>query len=309
MIKEAIASAATIEAAIEAAKRELAAPEDAELVTEVLEAPAKKTLGLFGGTLARVRVYYEESEFAKAEEYLKNILRLMDVQASVLTVREDEGVRFAVECEGDYGCVIGRRGETLDALQYLTRLIVSRNAKDYQRVIVNVGDYREQREQSLQELATRSAAKAKKTGRNVSLAPMSPYDRRILHTVVQEIDGVSSFSVGDGSDRHVVVAPGEAFRRNERPGFNRENRGRGPQGGRDYNNNRGYANDRPRRDSGDRWQPRDGSRAPGGGQGYRNAGSPPAQQAPPNRPPRSERADTGRYSKIAPSASREPDAE
>jgi len=226
MIKEAIGTGATAEAAIEAARAALAAPEDADVVTEILEMPGKKLFK--SGTPARARAYYEESEFSKAESYIKTVLRLMGVEATVLTVEEDDGVRFSLDCGDNDGYIIGRRGETLDSLQYLTRLVISRGREDYRRVSVNVGDYREQREQTLRDLALNSAGKAKKYGRNISLPPMSPYDRRIVHTAVQEMEGVSSFSVGEGGDRRVVVAPDEQYRRPERRGgggYNRDNRG------------------------------------------------------------------------------------
>jgi len=233
MIKEATGTGATVEAAIEAAKAALAAPEDADVVTEILEMPNKK---LFKGTPAKARAYYEESEFSKAENYIKSVLRLMGVEATVLTVEEEDGVRFSLDCGTNDGYVIGRRGETLDSLQYLVRLVVSRGREDYRRVSVNVGDYREQREQTLRDLAISSSGKAKKYGRNISLPPMSPYDRRIVHTVVQETEGVSSFSVGEGGDRRVIVAPDEQYRRPERRGGynNRDNRdNRGPRPGGD----------------------------------------------------------------------------
>ena len=226
MIKEAIGTGATAEAAIEAARAALAAPEDADVVTEILEMPGKKLFK--SGTPARARAYYEESEFSKAESYLKTVLRLMGVEATVLTVEEDDGVRFSLDCGDNDGYIIGRRGETLDSLQYLTRLVISRGREDYRRVSVNVGDYREQREQVLRDLALNSAGKAKKYGRNISLPPMSPYDRRIIHTAVQEMEGVNSFSVGEGGDRRVIVAPDEQYRKPERRGgggYNRDNRG------------------------------------------------------------------------------------
>ena len=280
MIKEAIGTGATIEAAIEAAKLALAAPQDADISTEILEAPSKKTLGLFGGAQAKARVYYEETEYAKAERYIKTVLRLMGVEANVLTVEEDEGVRFALDCGGNDGYIIGRRGETLDALQYLARLVVSRGRDDYKKVSVNVGDYRETHEQALRDLALGSAGKAKKYGRNITLHPMTPYDRRIVHTTVQEFDGANSFSVGEGSDRRVVVAPDEQYRRQQ------DNR-RGPGGydrGRGGNMQRNQRNAQPRRFNGDRdggqrreggYQNRDGYRRDsreGGGYQQREGG-------------------------------------
>lgn len=317
MLKEAIGTGATVEAAIEAAKAALNAPDDADVVTEILETPSKK---LFKGTPAKARAYYEESEFIKAERYIKNVLRLMGVEASVLTVVEEDGVRFSLDCGANDGYVIGRRGETLDSLQYLVRLVVSREREDYRRVSVNVGDYREQREQTLRDMALSSSAKAKKYGRNISLAPMTPYDRRIIHTAVQEMEGVSSFSVGEGSDRRVVVAPDEQYRKPERRGGqNRGGRSGGNlqrnqrnaqsrrfpgdgdknQGGgyrRDDRQGSGYRDDRQggyRRD--DRRDDR-GSSAGSSGRDFRRPAAPPQQ----NRPPRSDVSSAGRYGRIEP---------
>jgi spoIIIJ-associated protein len=330
MIKEAIGTGPTIEAALEAARLALGAPEEADVVTEILEQPSKK---LFKGTPAKARAYYEESEFAKAEAYIKNILRLMGVESRVLTVEEDDGVRFSLDCGSNDGYVIGRRGETLDALQYLVRLVVSRGREDYRRVSVNVGDYREQREQTLRDLAISSASKAKKFGRNITLPPMTPFDRRIVHTEVQGIEGVSSFSVGEGSDRRVIVAPDEQYRRsqdrrgyndNRRPGGNMQrnqrnaqnrrfpgdDRQQGGQGGYRRGDERqgqgGY-----RRDDGYKRddRPRDGYRRddrPRDSQGGRdsrganqNANQRPAQGAQPPRPPRGDNA-ASRYGKLEP---------
>jgi len=284
VIKEAIGTGASIEEAIEAAKNALNAPENADVTTEILETPGKKLFK--GGTPAKARAYYEESEFFKAESYIKTVLRLMGVDdAHVLTTPEDDGVRFSLNCGGNDGFVIGRRGETLDSLQYLVRLVVSRGSDDYRRVTVNVGDYRETREQTLRDMAIANAGKAKKYGRNVTLPPMSAFDRRIVHTTLQEIEGVSSHSVGEGSDRRVVVAPDEQYRKPDRPGpggpQNRDRRGGGnlQRNQRNAQNNRRFPGDRndnfrdrrPRQDS----------------------------PAAPSRPPRSDTG-AGRYGKIEP---------
>jgi spoIIIJ-associated protein len=294
MIKEAIGTGATIEAAIAAAKAALAAPDYAEVVTEILETPSKKTLGLFGGAPAKARAYYEEGEFAKGEAYIKTVLRLMGVEANVLTVEEDDGVRFSLDCGENDGYIIGRRGETLDALQYLVRLVVSRKREDYRRVSVNVGDYREQREQNLRELALSAAGKAKKFGRNISMPPMSPYDRRIIHTAVQEFDGANSFSVGEGGERRVVVAPDEQYRRNDRKPFNNNRGGNMQRNQRNAQQNRRfpgedkprYNNDRPRYNND---KPRYNNDRP-------RSDAPPPQ----NRAPRSDAGNLGRYGKIEP---------
>lgn len=275
MIKEAIGTGATISEALEAAKAELNAPETADVQFDIIAQPKSKTLGLFGGSPAKVRVYYEESPFGKAEEYLKTILAGLGIENATVTFEEtDEEIRINLECGDDYGSVIGRRGETLDSIQYLTRLVLNRGVDGYKRVSINVGNYREKRENTLRALARKNAAKVRKYGRNVVLDPMNPYERRIIHTTIQEIEGVSSHSVGSDSERKVVITLAEGVKPLNGGGYNRDraprdnNRG-GNRGG--YNNNRSGG----------------GNRRPGG--------SSPAAS---NRPPRSDSAGSSLYGKI-----------
>jgi len=143
-----------------------------------------------------------------ATEYLKSILVGMGFTDVGVTAREaEEDVYFEITCGEDYGNIIGRRGETLDALQYLTRLFVNRANDNNKRVALNVGDYRARREETLRALAKRQAQRVLKYGRSSSLEPMNPYERRIIHTAIQEIEGVTSHSVGEGDRRRVVVTP------------------------------------------------------------------------------------------------------
>lgn len=147
-----------------------------------------------------------EAKENDATNYLKSILVGMGFSDAKVTVKEtDEDMFFEITSEEDYGNIIGRRGETLDALQYLTRLYVNRADKDNKRVALNVGDYRKRREETLKSLAKRQASRAIKYRRSCVLEPMNPYERRIIHTAVQEIDGVSSHSVGEGENRRVVI--------------------------------------------------------------------------------------------------------
>ncbi len=144
----------------------------------------------------------------EATEYLKSILVGMGFTDVGVTAREtDEDVYFEITCDEDYGNIIGRRGETLDALQYLTRLFVNRANDNNKRVALNVGDYRARREETLRALAKKQAQRVLKYGRSSSLEPMNPYERRIIHTAIQEIEGVTSHSVGEGDRRRVVVTP------------------------------------------------------------------------------------------------------
>jgi len=295
VIKEAFGKGATTEAAVEAAKAELNAPWDADVQIEVLKTASKKILGLFGGSLAEVRAYYEIPDAPKkedkpkkqapkkaekpqeakkpeqpkkaeqvkkpvakeetpvvvapakektvgeaskkAENYIRSILEGMGVSdIEISACEDDEGVEVQLNCGNDYGYVIGRRGETLDAIQYLTRLVINKGNDGYKRVSINAGNYREKREETLRELAKKNAARVKKYGRNVSLDPMNPYERRIIHTTIQEIEGVDSHSVGSESDRRVVITLAEGFKATN-PG--RDNR----RGGRnDYHRRDGYNN-------------------------------------------------------------------
>ena len=144
----------------------------------------------------------------EATEYLKSILVGMGFTDVGVTAREaEEDIYFEITCGEDYGNIIGRRGETLDALQYLTRLFVNRADDNNKRVALNVGDYRARREDTLKALAKRQAARVVKYSKSFALEPMNPYERRIIHTAIQEIEGVTSHSVGEGDRRRVVITP------------------------------------------------------------------------------------------------------
>ncbi|MBR6572593.1 MAG: KH domain-containing protein [Clostridia bacterium] len=146
------------------------------------------------------------SSAGKATAYLKNILLNLGCENLVIKVAEIEGGAY-ISLEGDkLGVVIGRRGETLDAIQYLTSLAAN-TGSGYYKVTLNIGNYREKREQTLKALAKKVSAQVLRTGRSRSLEPMNPYERRIIHTAVQDIDGVASNSTGDGSSRRVVISP------------------------------------------------------------------------------------------------------
>ncbi len=295
---EKLATGATIDEAIANAVKELNAPAGADVHTEIVAYPQKKILGLFGGSPAKAKAYYEvpdepvkaqpakkapapkaekkpapqkaapvkkeeapaeekkpvetvktaintqESESLKAADaYLKSILTGMGVgEVNVEAFRtQDNEVIFELDCGDDYGIVIGRRGETLDSIQYVTRLVANKTKKDgeYSRISINVGNYREKRNNALRELAKKNSEKVLKYGRNVTFEPMNPYERRIIHTAVQEIEGVSSHSVGSDSSRRVVITLAEGVKpthpskggngrgRGGRGGYNRGGKGRG----------------------------------------------------------------------------------
>ena len=148
------------------------------------------------------------TEYASAAEYLKSIILGLGMEKCEVEVyADDEEISFELDCGDDYGIVIGRRGETLDAIQYLIRMVANKGVSGYKRVSVNIGNYREKRAEVLVSLAKKNAIRAVKSGRNITLEPMNPYERRIIHTAVQEIKGATSFSTGTDLDRRVVIAP------------------------------------------------------------------------------------------------------
>lgn len=151
----------------------------------------------------------------KAQDFLQQVTSLMGVDVSV-HVRTDEEGAIRVNMQGDVlGILIGRRGETLDALQYLTSLQVNKGEEDYTRVTLDSEGYRAKREEALIRLANRMANRAKKTGRRVSMEPMNPYERRILHSALQSTEGISTHSEGEEPNRHVVITVNKDYRAQE----------------------------------------------------------------------------------------------
>ena len=173
-----------------------------------------------------------------AAAYLKQVLGCMGLADAQVEVQPAESGANLILSGGDIGFVIGHRGETLDALQYLASLVANHTGGSYFRLTLDVGNYREKRRETLEALGKKMAYRAVKTGRNASLEPMNPYERRIIHTAVQEVSGAKSWSEGEDQGRHVVVGPegGERYPRRD------NRRGRGYNNS--YNNNRGFDRDR-----------------------------------------------------------------
>ena len=146
-----------------------------------------------------------DSAAGKAQAFLKELTHLMGVDVEVAVGNDEEGNVF-VQMTGDtLGILIGRRGETLDALQYLTSLKVNRGQEGYTRVTLDTENYRARREEALIRLANRMANRAVKTGRKVSIEPMNPYERRIIHSALQANEAVDTHSEGEEPNRHVVI--------------------------------------------------------------------------------------------------------
>lgn len=360
MVKDAIATGATIEEAQQSAIRSLNAPDDADVQFEVLQFPEKKKFGLFGGKQAEVRAFYEAKEekpkkvatvkkssgakakaqqkaekpanqkkekaaapkktaeekkgtspkkaekaaekpaepreavsmeeapeqVKKAYAYLKTVIEGLGIEKYDIDVtKAGKEYFFEVSSEDNYSLLIGRRGETLDSIQYLTRLAANRGKEDGKsvRISINVGDYREKRERTLKDIARKNGRRVRKYGRNMTLNPMNPSERRIIHTTIAEMEGLQSYSIGSDADRRVVIALAEGvepLQPRNNGGRGRNDRGRG-----------GRGNDRGGRGRNDR-----GGRGNGGNRGRSAANDAPAAPA---RAPRSDSEGT-RYGIIAP---------
>ena len=193
----------TVEDATNAALGELNAKiEDVEV--EVLEEGSKGFLGM-GSKDAKVRVTLKCTPVSKAVDFLTQLFDVWGIEVKINT--ELEGDVLKINLEGDdMGVVIGKRGETLDALQHLTSLNVNTGNGDFVKVSIDTEGYREKRVKTLENLAAKLASKVAKTKHNVTLEPMNSYERRIIHASLQDNEYVTTYSVGQSPNRKVVIA-------------------------------------------------------------------------------------------------------
>ena len=218
--------------------------------------------------LPREEINYsaEAAEGNAAADFLKGLLAAMGVEATVLASITEEGIRLRID-SASMGILIGHRGETLDAIQYLTSLCINRSRKEtgYTRVTIDTEGYRDKREETLTRLARKIASQVKATGRARTLEPMNPYERRIIHSTIGAMQGVRSESKGEGADRRVVIYSTDPNASNL-PERREGGRGRNDRGGRPGQG--GYRGG-PRRDGGHGRSDRNDRNDRGGKGGYR----------------------------------------
>ena len=196
-------SAKSVQEAIDAALIELNANRE-NVEVEILDEGAKGIFGLIGSKQARVRVTLKETGGEKAKKFLLDLFSKMKVNADVSVEEKDDSILIKIEGE-DIGIVIGRRGETLDSLQYLTSLVVNKSKENYKRVVIDIENYRQKREETLVKLANKLADRVMKYKKNITLEPMNPYERRVLHSSLQNHKYVQTYSVGDEPNRKVII--------------------------------------------------------------------------------------------------------
>ena len=196
-------TAGTVEEAIEKALLELDVTED-QVEIEILEEGSKSFLGIGKQKEAKVRVILYDYAVEIARDFLGELFEKMGVDAEFDFREEDELLKINITSKSS-GMIIGRRGETLDSLQFLTGLVVNRNNTTYRKIIIDTENYRKKREGTLEKLAKRIAQKVETTGKSKTLEPMNPYERRIIHSTLQKNKNVETFSVGEEPNRKVVI--------------------------------------------------------------------------------------------------------
>jgi len=206
--KEVIVSAKSIEEAIEKAVEELGAPSAEKIEYTVIEEAKKGFLGI-GATEAKISATLKMGREADALDFIEKLVADMNLDATV-EMTEGEGGEFRIAITGESAAIlIGHHGETLDSLQYLANLAANKRVngkkEEYIKMTVDVEGYRAKREETLRALARRMAAKVLKYKKSVMLEPMNPYERRIIHSEIQNIEGVSTNSIGSENNRKIVV--------------------------------------------------------------------------------------------------------
>ncbi len=197
-------TAKTVDDAITDALVQLGVTSD-ELEYEVIEKGSTGFLGFNSKpAIIKARKIYTTEDYIK--EFLDQVFSAMEMEVTIVIAPSEEENVYDVELKGDdMGVLIGKRGQTLDSLQYLTNLAINKNREDYVKVKLDTEDYRKRRKETLENLAKNIAYKVKRTKKPVSLEPMNPFERRIIHSVLQNDRYVTTHSEGENAYRHVVV--------------------------------------------------------------------------------------------------------
>ena len=197
-------SAKSVDEALTEASISLGIP-SSEIEYEVVDKGSAGFLGI-GGKNAVIKARKKFSVEEGVKEFLKSVFHAMDMAVEIIVKVNEEEKLIDVDLKGeDMGILIGKRGQTLDSLQYLTNLAVNKNSDNYYKVKVDTEDYRKRRKDTLENLAKNIAYKVKRTKRPVALEPMNPFERRVIHSALQNDKFVTTHSEGEEPYRHVVV--------------------------------------------------------------------------------------------------------
>lgn len=204
-MKEITASGSTVEEAVQSALVQLNTTED-QVEIEIIDEGKKGILGLIGAKRAIVKVKLARDPIKETEKFIKEITKHMYVDVTVKTSVHENHVTYEMDGE-NIAILIGKRGQTLNALQYLAHLAINKQKDKYYTVTLDAEGYRERRKETLEALAQKMADKAKHLNKKVALEPMPAYERKIIHSALQDIKDISTYSHGQEPHRHIVIKP------------------------------------------------------------------------------------------------------
>lgn len=200
-----VASGKTIEDAVRNGLAQLQVTEDRVKVV-VVEQPAKGFLGLIGSKDAKVELELIPDPKEEAERFIIDVAKAMGLDVQLAWSEKKDGFQLSISCSGDLGMLIGRRGQTLDALQYLVTIVANRYSDSHIRIVLDAENFRERRRKTLEELSERLAGRVIRTRKEIVLEPMMPHERKVIHSQLQSHPKVRTFSQGDEPNRRVVIA-------------------------------------------------------------------------------------------------------
>lgn len=202
-MKKVLVAGKTVEDAVKTGLEQLGTTED-RVSIEVVEQPNKGLFGLLGAREAKVELELLPMPKESTRDFLAQVLLAMGLDVAIEEKETKDGTLFHIN-GNDLGILIGRRGQTLDALQYLTNIVANKSSDEFMRVVLDAENFRERRKQTLTKLSERLADKVIRTKRDVILEPMSPQDRKIIHSELQEHPTVRTYSKGNEPNRRVVI--------------------------------------------------------------------------------------------------------
>jgi spoIIIJ-associated protein len=204
-VREITASGSTVEEAVKSALEQLKTTED-QVSVDVIDEGKKGFLGLIGSKRAIVKVKMKQDPIKETEKFLLEVTKGMNVEAEIHTTVEDRHITFDLVGE-EIAILIGKRGQTLNALQYLAHLAINKQKEIYYTVTVDAEGYRGRRKKTLESLALKMADKAQRLNRKVALEPMPAYERKIIHSALQDKKDISTYSDGQEPHRYIVIKP------------------------------------------------------------------------------------------------------
>ena len=204
-MKQVTATGRTVKLAVESALAQLQTTEDQTEIS-IIDEGKKGIFGIFGSRPAVVRVSIKIDPIDVAKQFLSDVCEKMGASISIEVERDGKHVNYTLS--GDrIGLLIGKRGQTLNSVQYLTQLVINRSSDHYINVLLDAEQYREKRSETLIHLAGRLAQKAVRTGKEVVLEPMPSYERKVIHSALIGNKGIKTYSNGEDPHRHIVIAP------------------------------------------------------------------------------------------------------